>query len=225
MRSAVGASGSLAPPCGGRWRAAASSPSRMIPTCPFQNTRSPRRSGAPACERAPDQRRLHVRIARGRAAAGEQRELDEARAVDAAGAAPAPEVGHAEEPLGLGDEVARDRGEVGARHVAAAAQPGEAAGRAADRHLGEVGQVGQHRAARRRGRIDVRPERGDPPAAALRPAEAARRHVADVAVERRLAPGQAVLQVVDGEALAVQELGRALGAGRRDRASGRAAPR
>ena len=77
----------------------------MIPTCPRQNTRSPRTSGATSGERRPDQRRLHVGIARRLPAAGDQRQLHQPRAVDAADAAPGPEIGHADEPLGLRHEV------------------------------------------------------------------------------------------------------------------------
>ena len=128
------------------WALACSSVSRsrMIPTWPFQKTRSPRRSGAPA-PAAP--RRAAPPACPNRAAPRGRR--------PAARAAPAPEqsmpralrppqqVGHAEEPLGLVHEVAGDRREVRPRHVPAAAQPREGAGGARDRDLGEERQLGR----------------------------------------------------------------------------------
>ena len=84
---------------------------------------------------------LHVGVARRGDAGGEERQLHEAGAVDAAGAAAAPEIGDAEEALGLRHEVGRDGGEVRRRNEAAAAKLGEAATGAADGDVGEEGQV------------------------------------------------------------------------------------
>ena len=92
-----------------------------------------------------------------------------------------------------------------ARHEAAAAQPREAAGGAADRHLGEAGQLAAGprphlAAARRPGSTAPSPARRRRPPA---PSPSAR-DVADIAVERRLPPGEAVRPLlVDGEGLAV----------------------
>ena len=84
-------------------------------------------------------------------------------------------------------------------------RPGSRRGRAARASI----------APRTSGRVvEVRPQRRHPPPAADDPPEVARVDVADVAVERRLPPGAAVgALLVDGEGLAVEELGRALGGG------------
>ena len=74
-------------PCGGRWRAAAGKRRVMMPTWPFQNTRSPRirpsRSLADRRRRSPSSRLLHVAVARAVQAGGLHGDLQQARAVDA----------------------------------------------------------------------------------------------------------------------------------------------
>src|SRR5262249_24474065 len=95
--------------------------------------RQPRKARAQGKLRA--ERRLHVAVARAGDAAGVERELYEPRAVDAEAGFPAPEIGHAEERLGNGDEIRRaaaERGQMPARHEAAVIEPGEGGAQLAD---------------------------------------------------------------------------------------------
>ena len=113
MRSTASASGSISNRHRvGAWREAGSSASRMMPTWPGQKTRSPRLSaGRPPLERQrlADRLRLHVAVARCGDAAGRERHLHEARAVEAEARLAAPEIGHAEKPLGDRDPVRLER--------------------------------------------------------------------------------------------------------------------
>ncbi len=165
-------------------------------------------------ERAPEQGRLHVGIARGGGPGGHQRELDQRRAVEPAPAAPAPEVGRPEETRRRVDEVARDRREVLDRDEAAAAQRREAAGLARDVEIGEEGQLGRDARLELRRGVAVAGARRDAAAGAAVRAEAGGRDVADVAVALGLAPGASVGRgLVDGEPLAAEQLRREAGGG------------
>ena len=84
------------------------SPSRRIPTWPFQKTRSPR-AARPAPSGRPSSTACMSELRGAGCPAARSASWTRRRAVDAAGAAPAPEIGHAEEALGLGHEVAGDR--------------------------------------------------------------------------------------------------------------------
>ena len=203
MRASAAPSGSAATAMW--WALACSSvaSSRMIPTWPFQNTRSPRRrrgvapqasrrAAPPAC---PSRAAPPARTPCSATCTSPEQSMPQR-------GAPAPEIGRPDEALGQRHPVA-DRREVRARNEAAAAQPREAAGRAAHRHRGEAGQLAErsapaHAAARRPGSTapspDTRPIRRPEPVGA---------NVADVAVGRRLSPGEAVRPLlVDGEGLA-----------------------
>ena len=160
------------------------------------------------------------------AAGGEQRDLHEPRAVDAAERCVRPR-GRARRRSARRAPPSRlDRREV----RAAARSRRRAAGRS--RRWCRRPAPRRGRAARRRSapatcgpRVDLAPRAPSParraPAAGAEPVGA---HVADVAVERRLPPGEPVGPLlVDGEGLAVEELGRALGLRVRRRRSGRGA--
>ena len=139
------ASGSLATAMWWALACSSVSASRMIPTCPFQNTRSPRRERRVRRRARP---RAAPPACRNRAApsrpAAEQRQLHQRRAVEAAGAAPAPEVGDAEEALGLRHQVAP----TGARCGRGTCPPPRSRAKPpvvpVTAHLGEEGQLGQH---------------------------------------------------------------------------------
>ena len=108
------------------------------------------------------------------------------------------------------DEVRGDRRKMRARHEAPAAQLGKSSAGARDRDLGQERQLGLDRAAHRGTVIDLRPERSDPAAWPMGRAELARVDVPDIAIERRLSPGQSVRPAfVDREGLAAEQLGRA----------------
>jgi hypothetical protein len=77
------------------------------------------------------------------------------------GAAPAPEIGRAEQAFGHGDEIRGRRPEMGERHVPAAAQPGEAGGAARDVDAGEEGQSADRHGLDVGLGIDVGRARGD----------------------------------------------------------------
>ena len=82
--------------------------SRMMPTWPFQNTRSPRRRGASASSSGSgcaERRLLHVAVARRRRSGRRQRGLRQAGAVDPLAGAPAPQIGRLDKALGDGDEI------------------------------------------------------------------------------------------------------------------------
>ena len=111
------------------WMMRASSTIR--PTWPSQNTRSPRRR--PWARSSPRRAgRLQVGVARAAAAAGVERLLHQARAVEPQALAPAPLVGRAEIALGHGDRIALE-GVERARDAAAAIQPVRATGRSRPR--------------------------------------------------------------------------------------------
>ena len=82
----------------------------MMPTCPGQNTRSPRSSPSKfAADRyvAAELGLLHVAVARAVEARHLHGHLHQARAVEAQAGLAAPQVGRADETLGDGDEVGR----------------------------------------------------------------------------------------------------------------------
>ena len=77
----------------------------MTPTCPFQNTRSPRLSGSIDGDRLAERGLLHVAVARRGDAGRVKRRLDQARAVDPFRRPAAPEIGRFEKALGDRDRV------------------------------------------------------------------------------------------------------------------------
>ena len=119
MRAMPSATVRSPPPCGRRWRGAV--PRRARSRHGPSRTRDRRAAGrrvATAAERA----LLHVAVARAADAAGRQRDLDEARAIEAEARLAAPEIGHAEKPLGDRDEVGSRRA-IGARWRAGTKPP------------------------------------------------------------------------------------------------------
>ena len=138
-----------------------------MPTCPFQNTRSPRASGASGRRwrsGSPKRRLLHVAVARRRDSGRGQRRLDEARAVDPLRRPPAPEIGRLEKALGDRDSVRFTRDEL--REMA---RP-EVQSVLRDREVALLAHDRQPRAERERhprrqldrgARIAVRAQRGD----------------------------------------------------------------
>ncbi len=71
-------------------------------------------------------RALHVAVARAGDAAGRERDLHQARAIDAEAGLAAPQIRHADEALGNGDEIrcgGVERRKMVSRHVAARCQP------------------------------------------------------------------------------------------------------
>ena len=121
MRAIASAIGSIAT---AMWNALACSieaRSRTIATWPFQNTRSPRRSVASIAIAVPSALLLHVAVARAGDAAGAERDLHQAGAVDAVAGLAAPQIGRAEEALRHRDEILLDmieRRQVARRQIA-----------------------------------------------------------------------------------------------------------
>ena len=200
--------------------------SRMTPTWPFQNTRSPRTSG-PSAETANAERRfLQVAVARRGDPGGRQRRLNEPRTVDPFRRPSAPEIGRVEEAL-------RDRDEV---RFAAPRSPPDGAPRAKNRRRCSAKSFSMRATERRassnsatvrgqpdRGtRIDVGAQRRDPVRRRNRRPERDRRQVADVAVALQLDPRPAFALVVDRDLLAEQRLRASGASGAGSRRTGRA---
>ena len=107
MRASASAIGSIAT---AMWNALACSSvaaSRTIATWPFQNTRSPRRSVAMSDATGVPSARSCMSLSRGQGdAAGRERDLHQAGAVEAVAGLAAPQIGRAEEALRHRDEIA-----------------------------------------------------------------------------------------------------------------------
>ena len=108
MRARASASGSLVTFIAQPLACSSVAASRMMPTWPFQNTRSPRRRCAQRVverQRLAERRLLHVAVARRGDSRRHQRGLRQAGAVDPLAGAPAPQIGRLEKTLGDGDEI------------------------------------------------------------------------------------------------------------------------
>ena len=155
-------------------------------------------------------RTLLAAVARAAAAAGVERLLHQARAVQPQAVPPAPAVGRAEVALGhaggVGLEQFADGRQVRGPHPAVRGGEEAALGRAA-RQQGVEGELAPRRRLQRRGGEDVGAQGDDP---VRRRARARRQgglpHPADVPVPPRLAVGVAVARAQHGEGLAMQEL-------------------
>ena len=185
----------------------------MIPTWPFQNTRSPRRRRA---ERVVERQRpaerglLHVAVARRGDSRRHQRGLRQAGAVDPFAGAPAPQIGRLEKTLGDGDEIglARvDRREVLGVEEKAVVGDGEIAFESNDFDERAEGQREARRPLDRRPGIGVGSQRRDLVGRRAPTAERRRRQIADVAVARELAPAPVLARLIDDDRLAVERLG------------------
>ncbi len=153
---------------------------------------------------------LHVRVARRREAGCFERQLYEARAVDAETRAAAPQVRRADEALGELDEIGRAAaalGDMARDDETASLEHEKALVTAGDAQLGIHAEMHQRRGFDVGYRIDERAERAH---AVRRLVDVRRqrlgRHVADVAVTVELHPGPALALVVDGNRFAEQRL-------------------
>src|SRR5262245_19728336 len=159
-------------------------------------------------ERLAQRRLLHVAVARAGHAAGGERDLEEARAVEAETGLAAPQVGHSQEAFGNRDEIALgavERGEVARGHVAARRGDREWLLDASHREPAPEREGLERRKLGRRTGEDERAQRGHFvgrrwPGFAQR----AGGDVADISVRRELPPGPAFLGgLVDRDAFAL----------------------
>ena len=193
------------------------SPSVMIATWPFQNTRSPRRScekSAPASTGVPSAASCMSESRSTSRPAMRIGKLDEPGAVDAEGAGAAPEIGRVDEPLGDRDIVVGsgpDRREMlgdqrlarGQQRIARAAR----LGMAGDCHPRADGKCAGARELHVRAGIDEG-ARGHDEVGCLIAAwrEIASRDIADITVALGLEPGKALGLLEDQDIVAVQQL-------------------
>src|SRR5262249_3291982 len=163
---------------------------------------------------------LHGAVARAGNAARAERDLQEARAVEAERRLAAPQIGRAQEALGDRDEIAFfavDGNEMACRNVAAGGGDREHVLAACDGEPASEREPLERRQLDRRPREHQRAQRRDLVGRrGTRSAQRARGQEARIAVGLELAPRPAFLDLVHGHALALERLGveRRIGGGR-----------
>ena len=169
---------------------------------------------------------MHVAVARAAGAGRVQRDLDQAGTIDSKTALAAPQIGRADEALGHRDEIigkAVDAAEMLPRQIPALARHGESAVFARHRdHRPHDQRLDRGQFDRGTGKGECA-ERGDlVRGLRSRLCQRAIGQPADIAVAVQLAPGKTFASaVIDGDALALQRLGRKHGVGRRSLAQRR----